>query len=102
MEVNPDSIVDRILELVSEDDYGFWELGWAAGIKSSKDPGLQAFGRKIADLVRSGVLISKRRNPVSEMLEVVPFNEDELTMQLLRLERPSPGSDYWFGLPDRA
>jgi len=92
-----DQMQDRILELCAEDDYGFWELAWAVGIQSPSDDAIETFYQKVAELVVSGIIVSKRRNPVSARLEAVAFNPNELLSELHRLNKPDPKSDYWFG-----
>ena len=88
-----------ILDLISEDDYGSWELWWRVTelYKAGNDASLtEPFVAAMENMISRGVLKAKRRNS-SGQLRPVDFSAKELRREIKQAKTPIPDQFYWFG-----
>lgn len=91
-----ENIRQKILELCSEDDYGSWELFWAASnLGLGNDQFLLA--DTILDLLSEGKIKAKRKNPDSGELSASGVDRGTLLKELSMSNTPNPETFYWFG-----
>ncbi len=89
----------NILELISEDDYGSWELWWRMtqlhkGENSGSLTG--AFVATIENLISRGIIKAKRRTP-SGQLQPAKFSAAELRREIEQSKTPYPDQFYSLG-----
>ena len=88
-----------IVELISEDDFGSWELWWrVTQLHKGEDgsPFTESFVATIENMISRGMLKAKRRTP-SGQLQPVTFSAAELRREIEQGKTPHPDRFYWFG-----
>jgi hypothetical protein len=93
------TLESTILELVSEDDYGSWELWWRVvetHKNMEKDKLISSFTETLKAMVSEGTLKAKRKNSAGQF-DPVKFDITELQSELEQAQNPNPDKFYWFG-----
>lgn len=90
-----------ILELVSEDAHGSWELWGAVKQDVLRDPEdsvtlMDSFVREIELLFNEGKIISLHHRASDNSYEQVPLDISQLKFEVDHADQPSPDLYYWF------
>ena len=95
-----DKIRSTILELLSEDDYGSWELWWKIRSETpefEEDVRRRRFVDVMENLINAGKLKAKSKKGASRF-EIAKFTRLRLEREVDQADQPDPDRFYWFGV----
>ncbi len=97
--MTPEEIKEEILELLSDDAYGSWELWWSP---SGERPNTtyKQFVDVVGILVDEGMVKTLSHKSADNSFTDVTFEKSRLEYEFEHNRKPEPDTFYWFELTE--